>query len=271
MNMKNNKFAFLIIFAILTGGCNSVNKITDKDGEIFYRENVSGNIISRDYNYEKLLFNTHNFEFKMHLENINGFEKASNLVTKLIYEDKKFDDYAQYMEDEFTKYSREEDYPPITLDDGTQYFYRSALNIDYSIEYIGDSFAIIKYSEYFYYSGTAHGYYRIFYHTIDINEGRLLEISDLINPVPDALLKQLIESEYDIAYYLREEIWKPDSINFNSENTELIWNIYQITAYADGIIIIEIPDDIIMQYLTERGKALKMETDNFLRQKAASH
>jgi hypothetical protein len=209
-----------------------------------------------------MIFENHRFEFEIHLENISGFDKASDLIKTLIYQNKNFDDYAEYLEKDFIGDIRADTYPSQLDDNGTDYIFRFNLIADYSVEYYSDSFIIIEYSGYTYYAMTAHGSYWTVYRIIDIAEERILDIAELINPIPDGLLKQFIEEKYDINYYLQEEIWAPGSVNFSNENIELIWNIYHITPYSAGLISIEIPDDIIQQYLTDKGKILKMEIDS---------
>jgi hypothetical protein len=222
----------------------------------------SPEIIHKDYKYEKLFFGTHRIEFDIVLENIDNSDKISGLIKTLIYNNRDFDEYIEFTEKEFVGDAGEKFYPQIFIEDGTEYFYRSSLIKEYSIEYYSDSFVIIKYFTYFYNSGAAHGNYWTEYYIIDVTKKRILNINDLLNQIPDDLLKQTIESNYDIwSDYLRENIFPPDTINFCNDNIELIWNTYQITPYVFGIISIEIPDEIIQQYLTDKGKLLKKQID----------
>ena len=220
-------------------------------------------IISKEYNYEKMLFDTHRFEFEIHLENIDGFDKASELIRTLIYQNKNFDEYAEYREKDFIEgmNMREEFFPPQIDEDGAEYFYRSCLNVNYSVEFFSDSFIMIKYFEYIYYYGAAHGIYWTNFYIIDIAEKKILDVGDLLNQIPDELIRQIIEKEYSTDNYLRENIWHPDTINFSNGKIELIWNIYQLLPYSFGMVSVEIPDDIAQQYLTEKGRILKMQIE----------
>jgi hypothetical protein len=244
-SMKHQKLIILFIISMITSGC----------------ANTMG-IIHRSYNYEKIFFGTHQIEFDIILENIDNSGEISNLIKALIYNNMDFDEYVKSIEIDFIGDAREDYYPQILLDDGTKYFYKSYLTKEYSVEYYSDSFVIIKYFNYFYKSGAAHGNYWVEYYIIDLAEKRMLEINDLLNQIPDGILKQIIESKYEISGdYLRENIFPPDTINFCNDNIELIWNTYQILPYVFGFISIEIQEDIIQQYLTDKGIILKSQID----------
>jgi hypothetical protein len=214
-------------------------------------------IINKEYKYEKMVFGTHNFTFEIHLENIGNSGRIHNLINRLIYDNRNFDEYMEYTEKNFMENINEADYPPMIDEDGAEYFYHSYLGKEYSIIFNNDTHVIFEYKLYFYNSGTAHGYYWIEYFIIDFKEEKILDINDLIYPIPEDLLQRYLESNNDIGYYLwARNIWPPDTVNFCNENIELIWNIYTITPYSAGIIYIEIQDEIIEQYLTDKGKAL---------------
>jgi len=213
--------------------------------------------IYRDYKYEKKFFGTHIVEFDIHLENIGNSDKISGLISDLIYQGKNFDEYAAYREEEFVGYFGEEYYPPKVDENGTEDFYRSNLKISYSIEYSGASYVVVKYDLYYFYCGAAHGNYWTEYSIIDLSEKRILGVDDLAYPIPDDLLKKALESDGNARYYLRENIWPPDSINISKDTIELIWNTYQITPYSDGIKKISDKDINIERYLTDKGKKIK--------------
>jgi hypothetical protein len=216
-------------------------------------------IVHKEYIYEKMLFGTHRFEFDIYLENIGNSGKIYELINNLIYKNKNFDEYIEYRERNFIGNSNEADYPPMIDEDGTEYFYRSYLGEKYSIVFNNNTYIIFEYNLYFYNSGGAHGYPWIEYFIIDIKEERILDIDDLMYPIPDDFLKKIIESNFNFNLdgYSRNNIWPPDTINFCNENIELMWNTYTITPYAIGIIYIEIQNEIIEQYLTDKGKILK--------------
>ena len=206
--------------------------------------------------YEKYLFDNYFLELNISLENIGNNENISNLITELIYHNHGFNEYAAYIENLFLEDIGTTYFPDIIQEDGSVYIYRSYLSVEYSIEHINDNFIIIRYFEYVYYSGAAHGLYWIHYYIIDLSEKKLLEVNDLIINIPDEILIRKIESRYNIRYYLREYIWPPDSINFIKDGIELYWNIYQITPYSDGVIVIGFSYTDIEQYLTEKGRLM---------------
>jgi hypothetical protein len=141
-------------------------------------------------------------------------------------------------------------------DDGTEYFYHSDLIERYNIEHYNDLFIIIKYSHWAYYSGAAHGIYGFNYFIVDLTDEKILGIDELLYPIPDKLLKEIIEGKYEINDYLNENIWAPDTISFQKDSVILLWNIYSITPYALGHVEININDKIIEPYLTEKGRKI---------------
>jgi len=129
----------------------------------------------------------------------------------------------------------------------------------YSVVCGNDKYIVIEHNTYSF-NGGAHGLEKNTYITVDLTEKKILGVNDFMNPVPDSLLDKAIKSKYEgINSYLRENIWPPDGVILcgkNSKNTELIWNRYTITPYVYGEISVEIQDDVIRQYLTDKGKAL---------------
>jgi hypothetical protein len=214
-------------------------------------------VVYKDYENEKLFFDTHQFTFDIHLENISNSNKISGLIEKLVYQNRNFDDYISLRENEFIGNAYKDNYLPMIGEDGTVYVYHSDLIESYTIEYYDDSFVIVNYEKYFYYAGAAHGLYSVGYYILDVAEERILCLSDLVNPIPDYVLKDIIESKYEISSYLSEKIWPPDSVNIQKNNITLLWNTYSITAYVYGLIEIDIQDEICEPYLTEKAKMIK--------------
>jgi hypothetical protein len=217
-------------------------------------------IIQKDYVYEKMVFENLRFTFEIHLENFKDSEKVSQLIKKLIYQDKSFDEYMLFIEKEFIGDIKKEYYPTEINDDGIEYIYHSDLEESYTIEYYNDLFIIIKYFTWEY-TGGAHGNYWFKYFIIDLTDEKILDIDELIYPIPDELLKEIIEEKYEIYYNLldinRRKIWPPDTISFQKDDVILLWNVYSITPYSIGFIEININNNIIESYLTEKGTKLK--------------
>lgn len=204
-------------------------------------------VIEKLYQYKKTFNETHVVEFDIRLENLENFNKASRLIRTLLYNDKDFDEYAAYLESKFVE----------GLADYTDANKESYYNEIFSIVHHNDSYIIIENTYYYIYSGMAHGSYNTKFLIIDIAEEKILNVNDLVNPIPDDLLKELIEKEYEISNYLRVNIWPPETISINQDGIALIWNIYQIAPFSYGWIWIELPEEIADQYLTEKGKTIK--------------
>jgi len=217
-------------------------------------------IIQKDFQYDKIFNDIHRVEFVFHLENLKNSGKTAKLIKKLIYNDMNFDEYIVHRENIFNdifkynfKWNFGDEYEE-------PYIFRSSLMQNFNIEFFDDSFVIIKYEEYYYYAGAAHGVFWFDYFIIDIAQKERLEFEDLINPVPDNILLENIKNKNIIDTIYRENIWPPDAINIKQGGVfELIWNIYSITPYAVGPVFIEIPADINEQYLTEKGKLIKAQ------------
>jgi hypothetical protein len=240
--MKYLKISLSFFIALFFIGCGSSPKI-----------------VQREYTDEKMVLANHRFAFDFHLENIGSSGKIYDLINSLIYSNKGFDEYIEYKERSFAGNINEADYPSTLNDDGTEYLYNWELIEKYTIVFNNDTHIIFEYNTYAY-SAAAHGSSLIRYYIIDIAEERILDINDLIYPLPDDLLKRIIESNYDINSYFRENIWPPSTVNFSNKNIELLWDAYEIAAYSYGTIRIEIQDEIIDQYLTDKGKTLKRMT-----------
>jgi hypothetical protein len=221
-------------------------------------------IVHMDYNYTKMLHykGNHKYEFDISLENLKYSIEKSNLIKALIYDNKNLDEYADHIEKGTFAHAREGLSPKILSIDEVEYYTESILKMKYTIEYYDDLFIIIKYIYYYSFSEMSYGYNTIYYYIIDLTEKRTLNINDLLNKIPDDILIEIIETNYDITEgHLRRNAFPPDTVNFCNDNIELIWNINQIAPNVYGTITIEIHDEIIEPYLTEKGKKIKMVVD----------
>jgi len=212
------------------------------------------NMIQEHYKNEINLFGTYNIEFDFYLENVNYSKETAALIKKLIYDNKSFKKYIKDAEDEFIGPVSSDDFPPLEDDDGNNYFYKSYLNESFNILHHDKTFVVFENNKYYYHSGAAHGYYSINYKIIDIAQGKILDVGDLISPISDDYLAQLIEKEYGINSFLRDNLWPPDTVNINAKNIELLWNTYTITPYSAGVIGLILQDE---DHLTDKGKELK--------------
>ena len=240
--MKYCKLFLSFLIVIFFTGCGNASKIVNKD-----------------FIYEKIISETHRLSFNIHLENIGNSGKKYNLINNLIYNNKNFDEYMEYKEENFFANLNKEDNLPVIDDDGDFYLY-SELIENYSIIFNNNAYIIFEYNFYAIYSGMAHGNSLTRYFIIDLKEERILDINDLINPIPDDLLKEAIEIKYDLNNFFRGNIWPPDTVNFYNNSIELIWDAYTLAAYSYGMIRIEIQNETVEKYLTDKGKTLKKIT-----------
>ena len=214
-------------------------------------------IISKDYYKEES-----GGRLLIHLENIGNSDKIYNLINKLVYDGKNFEEYIESEEKPFFKVFHDEDFPEY---DGLTAYYD--VKMVYSIIGNNDTHIIFEYYNYFFGRGAAHPNYETNYLIIDLIEERILDINDLINPISDDLLKKIIKSQNDCADTV--DIWPPDAIDFCKENTVLLWNKYRLGPGVCGEIKIEIQDKIANKFLTNKGKALKKTINRIPKSKQA--
>jgi len=212
-------------------------------------------IISRQYKEEKLLNGTFRAKFDISLENVGHPQKTAKLLEKLIYQGKNIDEYAAFTQDNFIKAIKSDDYLPIKGEDGREYYNQSYFNESYNILYHNDFYIIIEYNKYYSFSYAAHGSIWTEYFIIDIAQGRILTIDEIAEPLSDDFLDDIIRTNYNITNnFIRDHIWPPDSINIKHDSVELIWNVYTITPYANGIIAVALQND---SFLTKKGRSVK--------------
>jgi hypothetical protein len=220
----------------------------------FYGCRNSEDIISKHYQNEKLLHGTFKAEFDIRLENVGYSKKKAKLIERLIYQGKNFNDYLAYAENNFIKEIDDNDFLPIIGEDGNKYYNQSYFNESYNILHYNDSYIIIEYNRYYVLSSAAHGNIWTEYFIIDITQKRLLGIDDIATPLSDDFLDDIIRENYNIDQFLRDNIWPPDTININHDSVELVWNVYTITPYSEGIISIALQND---SFLTKKGREIK--------------
>ena len=203
-----------------------------------------------------MVFENHRLRVELYFENIINSKEISKIIDNLIYNGKDFEGYKQYIEDDFISNFISGYYPKIINEDGTEYIYHTEFIKNHSITFHNNKYIIFMNNLYFYVGGAAHGNYLIEYNILDLSDKKILRIDDLLNQISDDLLKEYIYEQYEINNFLRNNIWPPDTINFNNSIVELIWNAYSITPYVFGIIQININQEIIESYLTKKGKEL---------------
>jgi len=235
--VKTRRFLILFVIFVFFYGCKNNDEI-----------------ISKHYQNEVKLQGTFTAEFDIRLENIGYSKKKAKLVEKLVYQGKNFDEYFAFTEENFIKTINVNDFLPIIGDDGNEYYNQSYFNESYNILHYNDSYIIVEYNKYYVFSSAAHAYIWTEYFIIDMAKERLLGINDIATPLPDDFLDEMIKEDYNVDQFLRDNIWPPDTINISHDSVELIWNVYTITPYSDGIISIALQND---SFLTKKGKAIK--------------
>jgi len=209
-------------------------------------------IVRKVYEYEKS-----NWEFKFELDNIGNSDKISGLVNKLIYNNLGFDEYVSNIEESVI-----EPMDGFQPDDPRS----SSLNESYTIKYADTQYIVISHYHYEFYGYNAHPNYWYDCFVIDVSEERLLPIDELIKPIPENVLLDLIKKQYEEYFdiemddFFRDTIWPPSMIDVDGENTILRWNTYTLLPHAAGPV--EVSDyKIISQYLTAKGKTIiKLDT-----------
>jgi len=262
--MKTIKLILSCLLVIALFSCARSRGTMDGNVTLVRQEGELPGVVFVGYQDSAIFFETLKIDFELHLENIDNHSRVA--VEKLIYQNKSFEEYVIYRKNEFIGTPVQDNYPPILDENGDRYedvyFYNSDLFVNFNIKYFCDLFAIIEHSEYHYYSGTAHGNFWMKYYIIDFNEEKILTLDELVNQIPDNILKEIITAKFDITMFLRDNIWPPDAVNPANGNLELIWNPYSITPWSEGIISINIPVNISLQYLTEKGGKITLLTGN---------
>jgi hypothetical protein len=242
---KVNKIILLFIFLLLNSFCYSLE------------------INDNEYKYEKVFFGNCCFNFEFQLQDIQGSLKIEKTIKELIYNNMNIEEYVLYKEKKFIEDVKKEDYPHKINEDGTEYLYESDYIEKVEIQYFNNSFVIIRYNNYFYRSGDAHGNTQITYYIIDLNKKKIWAIDDLIKIMPEEELKYFIGSKYSIDFNYSDSLWPPDSISFSKSGLILCWNTYTIAPHSAGVIEITIPYKNADKYFTKEGKSIK---NKFLKQ-----
>ena len=232
-------------YTILSATAGNLNLDKYEDMVLIIERAAAPEIIHKDYKYEKS-----KWKFDFHLENIGNSDKISNLVNKLIYDNRNFDEYMLNKEKSVL----------INMDGDEPDPRGSYLSENYTINYADEKYIVISYHYEEYYGSAPHPNHGQNCFFIDISEKRLLLIDDLIKPLPENLLLALIKKRYEedadigIDDFLRNTIWPPDLITISGGNTALIWNTYTLFPHAYGPV--EVTNYDISQHLTDKGKEI---------------
>jgi hypothetical protein len=167
------------------------------------------------------------------------------------------DAYVSYKENLFINSINKENFSAED-EDGKQNTYHSEYIENFKVQYSGDSLIIIKYDDYVYYGGDAHGNTQIIYYLIDVKEEKPLGLADIVTKIPDEKIAVFLKKKYsDMEFDFRDSLWPPDTISYEKSGLLLLWNTYSIAPYSAGPIEITVPYDAVDSYLTAKGKLLK--------------
>jgi len=107
-------------------------------------------------------------------------------------------------------------------------------------------------------TGGAHGNMNITLYNFDAQTGALLELDDIISNiegfsqvVKTHFIKEIeINNEEELTdYFFEEEFHLPANIGFSDEGVLILYNVYEIASYAQGITEFTIPFEALQNYL----------------------
>ncbi len=103
------------------------------------------------------------------------------------------------------------------------------------------------------YSGGAHGYYNILFKNFDLKNNAVIQLSDIfmdINKIGwnEILMKNFKNSDQK-EMLLVDKIPVNNNFYFDSQNITFVYNQYEITAYAAGVVEISISFSDLKPYL----------------------
>ena len=103
------------------------------------------------------------------------------------------------------------------------------------------------------FSGGAHGYYNILFKNFDLKNNKTIQLSDVfmdINKVDwNKILMKNFKNPDQKEMLLVDKIPVNNNFYFDSQNITFVYNQYEITAYAAGVVEISIPFSVLKPYL----------------------
>lgn len=95
------------------------------------------------------------------------------------------------------------------------------------------------------YSGGAHGYYNIMFKNFDLKQNKTLELKDIFQDPKKINWNKLLSSHFDNddqkEMLLVDKIPVNNNFYFDQDGITFVYNQYEITAYAAGVVEINIP------------------------------
>lgn len=103
------------------------------------------------------------------------------------------------------------------------------------------------------FSGGAHGYSNVFFKNFDLKKNKSVELNDIFNNVSEIDWNEILMNHFDNDeqkdMLLVDKIPVNDNFYFDQKEITFIYNHYEITAYAAGVIEISIPFSELKSYL----------------------
>jgi hypothetical protein len=221
----------------------------------FYNCQNYEDIIRRHYQYERSLSEKIMIYFNIQLDNVSYSKRTANLIEKLVYQGKNFNEYISYTEEKLKEVINSSNFlslAGVSAEDrnNNHLYYCEKINILHNF----DSFLVIEHKKYLIFSSVPRGILWAEYLIIDLAGERILDVNEIAVPLSEDFLKDVIKENYNVNNFLRDEIWPPDSINISQDSVELTWNVNSIAPLSDGLISVVLQNDL---FLTKKGKAIK--------------
>jgi hypothetical protein len=103
------------------------------------------------------------------------------------------------------------------------------------------------------FSGGAHGYYNILFKNFDLKTNAVIQLSDVfmdVNKIDwNKILMRNFKNPDQKEMLLVDKIPVNNNFYFDSQNITFVYNQYEITAYAAGVVEISIPFPELKPYL----------------------
>lgn len=103
------------------------------------------------------------------------------------------------------------------------------------------------------FSGGAHGYYNILYKNFDLKKNKSIELEDIFNNISEMdwniILTNHFDNDEQKDMLLVNKIPVNHNFYFNQRDITFVYNQYEITAYAAGVVEISVPFSEVRTYL----------------------